>query len=153
MRVGSICVYAVLTWQMSAAAPPSVAGRVVDENGVAVASARVEVSSGGTTVTATTDSAGNFTLEVLSPGQYEVRAERLGFFIYSGKSVALEEGANHLTITLNHLQELTESVEVKYSPPRCPSLCAACSRSASVMAATIDESIVDNVSTARATDA
>jgi hypothetical protein len=118
MRVaGSICVFAVLAWQTAAATPPSLAGRVVDENGVAVAGARVEVSSGSTTVTATSDSAGNFNLEVPSPGGYQIRAERLGFFIYSGKSVAFQEGPNHLTITLNHLQELTESVEVKYSPP------------------------------------
>jgi len=118
MRVaGSICVFAVLAWQTAAAAPPSVAGRVVDENGVAVAGARVEVSSGSTIVTATSDSAGNFNLEVSSPAEYQIRAERLGFFIYSGKSVAFQEGPNHLTITLNHLQELTESVDVNYSPP------------------------------------
>src|SRR5207249_1660448 len=103
MRVaGSICVYAVLAWQAAAAAPPaSVAGRVVDENGVAVAGARVEVSSGATTVTANSDSAGNFNLEVPSPGEYEIRAECLGFFVYSGKSVAFQEGLNRLTITLN----------------------------------------------------
>src|SRR6478736_4986339 len=75
MRVaGSICVFAMLAWQTAAAAPPSVAGRVVDENGVAVAGARVEVSSGSTIVTATSDSAGNFNLEVSSPAEYQIRA-------------------------------------------------------------------------------
>ncbi len=118
MRVaGLICGWVVLAWQATAAAPTAVAGRVVDENGVAVPGALVEAFSGATRVKAISDSAGNFNLEVPSSGNYEVRAERLGFFIYSGKSVSLQEGLNHLTITLNHLQELTESVEVKYSPP------------------------------------
>jgi len=114
---GSICVFAVLAWQAAAAAPPSVAGRVVDENGVAVTGARIEFTSGAGTVTATSDSAGNFSLDVPSRGEYQIQAKDLGFFIYYGKSVAVQEGPNHLTITLNHLQELTESVEVKYSPP------------------------------------
>ncbi len=102
-----MCVFAVLAWQAAAAAPPTVAGRVMDENGVAVAGARVEIASGATAATATSDSAGNFNLEVSAPGEYQIRAERLGFFVYSGKSVTFQDGSNHLTITLNHLQELT----------------------------------------------
>ena len=37
--------------------------------------------------------------------------------MFSGKSVSFQEGSNHLTITLNHLREFAESVNVAYSPP------------------------------------
>src|SRR5713101_6402801 len=115
--VSLICGVVVLAWQPLAAAQVSVAGRVVDENGVSVPGVKVEAVSGATRTSAITDSAGAYNLEASSPGEYEIRAEHEGFFIYSGKSVSLREGSNQLTITLNHLQELTESVEVKYSPP------------------------------------
>jgi carboxypeptidase family protein len=95
----------------------TVTGRANDENGVGVASARVEVWSSTVRAAATSDSAGNFTLELPSAGEYQVRAEHEGFFVYAGKSVSFQQGSNQLTITLNHLQELSESVQVTYSPP------------------------------------
>src|SRR5262249_42649730 len=79
MRVArSICAFAVLAWQSAAAAPLAVTGRVVDENGVAIAGARVGLSSGAIAVTAISDTAGSFNLEVPSaevpsPGEYQIR--------------------------------------------------------------------------------
>jgi hypothetical protein len=112
-----ICALVLSVWQSPAAAPVSVAGRVVDENGVAVAGARIEALSGATRVTVISESTGNFGLDLASPGEYELRTEHEGFFVYSEKSVSFQDGSHQLTITLHHLQELAESVEVRYSPP------------------------------------
>ena len=118
MRAGGlICGVVALAWQSLATAQVVVAGRVADENGVSVPGVKVEAVSGSTRITAITDDAGAFNFDAPSPGEYAIRAEHEGFFIYTGKSVSLREGPNQLAITLNHLQELAESVEVKYSPP------------------------------------
>src|SRR5690348_11990855 len=99
------------------AATVSVAGRVTDENGVAVKGARVEAVSGTGTFAAVSDDAGDFKLQLPAAGEYQIRAEQPGFFVYSGKSIAFQEGPNQLTIALNHLRELSESIDVSYSPP------------------------------------
>ncbi len=96
-----------------------VAGRVVDETGAGVAGARIEFrASGAVPVTASSDPAGNFSLTLPSEGEYALRAERPGFFVYQGGGPQrFAAGPNQLTITLNHLQEYTERVDVTYSPP------------------------------------
>src|SRR5438270_13178707 len=101
----------------AAEGPVQVTGRVADENGISVPGARVEVFSADSHLAATSDSAGKFSIELPSAGEYQVRAEEEGFFIYTGKSVSFQEGSNQLIITLNHLREFTESVDVRYSPP------------------------------------
>jgi hypothetical protein len=93
-----------------------VAGRVVDENSVAVAGARVEFRSGSKSVAAGSDARGGFTVSLEEPGDYSIRAERPGFFLFTG-SVPLREGDNEVAIVLNHLREFAESVDVVYSPP------------------------------------
>ena len=82
---------------------------------MAVAGVRVEISSAAGARTATSDRAGNFSVELPAAGDYHVRAEQRGFFVFQ-KSVPFQPGASQLTITLNHLQEFAESVEVAYSP-------------------------------------
>ena len=91
-------------------------GRVVDENGVAVEGARVEVGATESAVVARSDAAGSFSLTLTEPGDYPARAERLGFFLFTG-AFSLQEGENHAVITMNHLQEFAESIDVVYSPP------------------------------------
>ncbi|HXS95239.1 MAG TPA: TonB-dependent receptor [Candidatus Limnocylindrales bacterium] len=98
-----------------AAGDATVAGRVVDETGAAVAGARVEFRGEGKTVAASSDPAGDFKLAVAA-GVYEVRAERLGFYAFHNPALAFAEGANHLTITLNHEQEFPERIDVSASP-------------------------------------
>jgi hypothetical protein len=93
-----------------------ISGRVVDENGVPVEGARVEVGPPGSGVVSRSDAAGLFTLTLAEAGEYTARAERLGFFLFTGK-LSLQEGENQAVITMNHLQEFAESVEVIYSPP------------------------------------
>jgi hypothetical protein len=95
-----------------------VAGRVVDETGAGVAGARIEFrESGAVPATASSDQAGNFSLALPHAGEYAIRAERLGFFVYQGSAERFSAGPIQLTIALNHLQEFSERVDVTYSPP------------------------------------
>ena len=96
----------------------SVSGRVVDETGAAVAGARIDLSLPGAPATATSsDATGNFSLSLPAAGEYDIRVERQGFYLYQGRGQRFEEGASHLTIVLNHMQEFSERVDVTSSPP------------------------------------
>ncbi len=98
----------------------TVAGRVVDENGAAVAGARVELRNPALVpppVAAASDARGRFRLELGLAGEYSIHAERPGFFVLDNVRVLLREGPNPVTLTLNHLRELVESIDVVYSPP------------------------------------
>jgi len=97
----------------------SLSGRVVDENGGGVAGARVELraESGGAAVAASTDPAGNFRVVLPAEGSYTIRAERLGYYVYQGQPRSFEAGSTELHITLNHLQEFSDRIDVTYSPP------------------------------------
>ncbi len=101
-----------------ASAEVTVAGKIADENGLAIPFARIEMHSMSSAVAITTDSdiAGGFTLRLPAPGVYQVHAERTGFFVFNGNST-LEEGTNQLHLTLNHLQDFLQSVDVAYSAP------------------------------------
>ena len=109
----------LLVAQTAWAAQVPISGRVVDETGAAIAGALVEMSAaeGGAPVRASSDLAGNFQLTLPAAGEYTVRAERLGFFLYQGRAQRFEEEAGGLVVTLNHLQEFSERVDVVYSPP------------------------------------
>jgi hypothetical protein len=65
---------------------------------------------------ASSDQAGNFNL-TLAAGAYVIRAERQGFYRFQAASQTFGEGANQLTITLNHLQEYSERIDVTASRP------------------------------------
>ena len=101
-----------------AAAEVNLAGKIADENGLAVPFAKIELRAepSGATLATESDISGGFTLKLPGPGVYRVHAERPGFFVFSGSS-ALEEGSNQLHLTLNHLQDFFQSVEVPYSAP------------------------------------
>ena len=104
-------------------AQAGVSGKVLDDTGVAVAGVHIELHSKTTerTVSADSDVSGNFTLQLPRSAagetdEFAIRASRKGFFVYSG-AVRLGPETTHLTITLNHLQEFAESIDVTYSPP------------------------------------
>ena len=100
----------------------TLAGKVVDENGAPVREAVVSVTQASVTqtglapVTATSDAAGLFRLEIPAPGVWQIQAQREGFFLFTNKNVTLDEGVP-LEIQMNHLKELAESVDVHYSQP------------------------------------
>jgi hypothetical protein len=104
-----------------AALPAQVAvtGRIVDDTGAGIAGARVELRSSaeGVPLVASSDPAGNFNLNLPAAGEYSIRVERLGFYLYQGRSQPFAGGPAELTITLNHLQEFSDRIDVTYSPP------------------------------------
>ncbi len=110
---------AVLFWCGGAWAQVAVTGRVVDETGAGVAGVRVELRTAAenTAAVASSNAAGNFNLSLAEPGNFQIRAERQGFYVYQGKGQQFSEGPNQLTIVLNHVQEFSESVDVKASAP------------------------------------
>ncbi|HEV3334728.1 MAG TPA: carboxypeptidase regulatory-like domain-containing protein [Bryobacteraceae bacterium] len=97
----------------------SVSARVLDETGEAVAGARVELRTPDDRIAAvrSSDLAGNLNLSLPTPGEYQISAERQGFYLYKGKGQTFVEGTNQLTITLNHLQEYSERIDVTASSP------------------------------------
>jgi Carboxypeptidase regulatory-like domain len=96
----------------------NVSGRVIDERGSAVAGARVEVIGPDAAPLAVTssDAAGNFSLTLSASGKYDLRVERQGFYLYQGKGQQFDESVGQLTITLNHVQEFSDRIDVQASP-------------------------------------
>ncbi len=96
----------------------TVTGRVVDETGAPIEGARVEFrpSDGGPPIPASSDPAGNFRANLPAPGEYKIRAERQGFYVYQGTQTFSAEPP-HLTVALNYVQEFSEKVDVTASPP------------------------------------
>jgi Carboxypeptidase regulatory-like domain len=96
----------------------AVTGRVVDENGGPVGGAQVSWrGAGGVAVTASSDPAGNFRAVLPAAGEYALRVERPGFFVFTDGHHAIEAGSQQVTIRLNHLQEFADKIDVTYSPP------------------------------------
>src|SRR5579872_6033576 len=96
----------------------AVSGRVVDETGAGVAGARVELLlEDAVAAVGSSDQAGNFNLTLGGAGEYGIHAERQGFYKFQGSGHRFGEGANQLTITLNHLQEFSERIDVTASAP------------------------------------
>src|SRR5947207_13540673 len=91
----------------------AISGKIADENGLAVAFAKVELRLGPSSPAsiATADIAGGFSLQVPAPGEYLIHAERPGFFVFDGRT-ELRAGSNQIHLTLNHQQEFFQSVDV-----------------------------------------
>jgi hypothetical protein len=99
--------------KISAADSAECAGVVVDENNVPVAAAKISLQSGaGQSYRAETDGAGRFVLRNIPAGDYKVEARKEGFFVLAGQTIALHSGANEVTLTLKHAEELHEQVQV-----------------------------------------
>jgi hypothetical protein len=96
----------------------TVSGRCVDETGGGIEAARVEFrpAEGGKAIPVFSDPAGNFRAVLPAAGEYAIRTERQGFYLYQGRQ-GFDEGASQLTVTLNHVQEFSEKVDVAASPP------------------------------------
>src|SRR5215813_976537 len=97
----------------------TLSGVVKDASGALVPSVKVTArnASTGATRDATTDSEGRYSLTNLSPGQYDVRAERTGFKTAAQSGVILTVGgATVLDLTVQ-IGEVSEVVEVKLEEP------------------------------------
>ena len=90
---------------------------VVDENGTAVPSARITLTPPqGTPVRGETDYAGRKEFSGLLPGDYSLHVEKEGFFAVTQPGIPVGEVAS-AEVTLNHIREFSEQVNVVYSPP------------------------------------
>ncbi|MBZ5496721.1 MAG: TonB-dependent receptor [Acidobacteriia bacterium] len=94
-------------------------GKVIDENGLAVAGAKVSLNGGGlkAPLAAVSDDAGRFQLPAVEPGTYELKAEKPGYYATISRALQIKERATSLEVVLNHQQEFEETVNVVYSAP------------------------------------
>ena len=114
------CVLLVFAWTGAAwAVTAALSGRVIDENGVAIAGARVILNRADlrVAVSATTDEGGRFSLPELGAGTYSLKVEKPGYYAYVAAAFPISEPALPLEVTLNHTQEFQETVSVVYSAP------------------------------------
>src|SRR5258708_39643879 len=99
--------------ELQAADSADCAGAVVDENSVPVGDAQVKFeNSTGEAYRTETDGAGRFIFQNLLAGTYKVEVRKEGFFLLSGQPFPIHAGRNELTLTLNHVQELHEQVQI-----------------------------------------
>lgn len=115
MRALLLTLALVCTAAAQSAPAPSIT--VVDENGVAVNSARVSLASkSGEATTCQTDFNGRCAFRSLTAGQYDVRVEKEGFYALSEQDLQITQNSS-IEITITHLQEVRETVNVQESPP------------------------------------
>lgn len=124
----SALILSVLSAPWSAAQAPASAERgaesqklvvaVSDENGVAVARARVQlqVAQPGNPTRCETDFAGRCEFTRLRAGPYDLRVEKTGFYLSSLPNVQVGGTAN-INVTLSQQQAVREVVEVVASGP------------------------------------
>jgi hypothetical protein len=113
LAVWSAFLCGVLAAAARAADSADCVGVIVDENGTPLAAAQITLqSSEGRNFRTETDGAGRFTLRNLPTGDYKVEARKEGFFVLAGETLTLRVGANEITLTLRHADELHEQVQV-----------------------------------------
>src|SRR5215831_9114460 len=95
------------------AAPPTIV--VVDENGVAIPSARVSLQGLQLSSKCETDHSGRCHFSSLPPGEYHLRVEKEGFYALDRPELQLEPGAT-IEVSISHEQEVHEVVDVHESP-------------------------------------
>jgi Carboxypeptidase regulatory-like domain len=108
---------ALLTAAAMAQSAPAPTITVVDENGVAVASARVSLQSPSQPAArCETDFNGRCQFPTLSAGQFDLRVEKEGFYQLDQPSVQIANNST-IEVAISHQQEVRETVDVHESPP------------------------------------
>ena len=93
----------------------TIAGRVVDAQGLAIPGVSVTVTGAQGVKSAVTDADGRFTVPFLTPGSYAVHVELQGFNSVDRSSVIVPLGQTvEIPVTLQ-VGELTETVKVEAS--------------------------------------
>src|SRR6267143_786581 len=95
----------------------TIAGRIVDTQGLGVPGAAVTVTGPQGARTVTTDSEGRFTVPFLTPGTYAVRVELQGFKVVEQKDVVVRLGQTADLSFKMEVGSLTETVEVTGASP------------------------------------
>ena len=107
----------VLVSTASAQTSPGPTVLVVDENGVAVPSARVVLQASPLpAVKCETDHSGRCHFPNLAPGEYHLQVEKEGYYALDEPRVQLAPAAG-VEVTISHEQEVHEVVDVHESPP------------------------------------
>jgi hypothetical protein len=116
MRVILLTLALSLTAAAQAPSPPTTI-IITDENGIAVASARVTVQSPPQPPAhCLTDLTGRCPFPALPPGQYQLRVEKEGFYALVEPNVAIAPNSA-IDVSISHQQEVREVVDVHESPP------------------------------------
>src|ERR1051326_1611077 len=90
---------------------------VLDENGVAVASARITLQAPPQPPShCQTDYTGRCRFPGLAAGQYEFRVEKEGFYALAQPALQLTPASN-IDVTISHQQEVRKIVNVQESAP------------------------------------
>ncbi len=92
-------------------------GRIVDEDSVPVPGALVTLRAAGQTPgqNLQADPTGAFRITSAQAGPYLVTVSRAGFFTLTDRPLAIREGSNEVLLTLNHIRNTSESVDVNSS--------------------------------------
>lgn len=99
--------------------PVELKARVIDEDGLPVGDAQVQLeAAGGQTLSAVSDDGGYFSLLNLSPGEYKVRIEKKGYFILADQKIQLAADSGEFAFMLNHEEEVREKVDVTVTENR-----------------------------------
>src|SRR6476659_9919902 len=107
----------VIVCSAAAQSAPGPTIAVVDQNGVAVVSARVSLQAPpATAVRCETDHTGRCSFPGTPAGPYVVRVEKEGFYAFEGSAVQLTPGGT-VEVGISRLQEIREIVNVRESPP------------------------------------
>src|SRR5215470_13414198 len=98
----------------------SVLGTVTDQQGAAIAGAKVTVTSvgKGTSEETTSNADGNYTVSHLIPDVYNVRIEATGFKAYEVKAIQVSADTGSRVDTKLGVGELTQTVEVTGEIPQ-----------------------------------
>jgi hypothetical protein len=97
---------------------PSLAVKVLSEDGVPVDSAQIILTQASTSriFKAETDYSGRFTFTELQPGLYKLQVAKEGFYTTAAPEVHVGE-TKSVKVALDHERKLTKSVKVVYTPP------------------------------------
>lgn len=114
----SVLLYALITGATAQTAHKSASGELIiavaDENGVAIPDARVTVQGPSTAFHCETDLAGRCRFAAFSGNSWELCVEKENFYLFT---LAAIQNSGFLEITLNHQQEVRETVNVAESSP------------------------------------
>ena len=95
-----------------------VVGTVTDSSGAVVPNAKVTITNAGTgeTRTATSDAAGQYTVNQLQPGTYSIKVETPGFKTFQVPSIPLSAGDRVREDAHLQIGQQTQTVEVTSTP-------------------------------------
>jgi hypothetical protein len=104
---------------MAADPPVVLKGRVVDENGLPVGGAQVQLEvAGGQIFSAVSDDAGFFAIASFPVGEATAQVQKKGYFVLVGQKIEVSAANSEFTFVLNYEEEVREKVDVSVTSER-----------------------------------